>query len=86
MVAVKQLSLDKSQQGETEFLAEVRLITSIQHKNLVRLMGCCSNGTQRLLVYEYMKNRSLDRVIYGEHIYLLRYVSFFLILFGEFGT
>ncbi|KVH93638.1 Concanavalin A-like lectin/glucanase, subgroup [Cynara cardunculus var. scolymus] len=56
-VAVKKLSLDKSQ-GEAEFLAEVRIITSIQHKNLVRLLGCCSEGPQRLLVYEYMKNRS----------------------------
>ncbi|MQL82262.1 hypothetical protein Taro_014739 [Colocasia esculenta] len=65
VVAVKRLSFEKSQQGESEFLAEVRVITNIQHKNLVRLMGCCSNGTQRLLVYEYMKNRSLDRVLYG---------------------
>uniref|UniRef100_A0A1D1YI47 Putative LRR receptor-like serine/threonine-protein kinase At1g56130 n=1 Tax=Anthurium amnicola TaxID=1678845 RepID=A0A1D1YI47_9ARAE len=65
MIAVKQLSLDKSQQGETEFLAEVRVITSIQHKNLVRLVGCCSNGAQRLLVYEYMKNGSLDSILFG---------------------
>ncbi|MBA0609951.1 hypothetical protein Godav_010854, partial [Gossypium davidsonii] len=64
MVAVKRLSHDKSQQGESEFLAEVRLITSIQHKNLVRLLGCCSDGSQRLLVYEFMKNGSLDHIIY----------------------
>ncbi|CAN1219632.1 Probable LRR receptor-like serine/threonine-protein kinase At1g56140 [Linum perenne] len=63
-VAVKRLSLEKSQQGESEFLAEVRMITSIQHKNLVRLLGCCSEGEQRLLVYEYMKNRSLDLLVY----------------------
>lgn len=62
---MKKLSADKSQQGESEFLAEVKLITSIQHKNLVRLLGCCSDGAQRLLVYEYMKNRSLDLIIYG---------------------
>nr|GMD74284.1 cold-responsive protein kinase 1-like [Ipomoea batatas] len=65
LTAVKKLSADKSQQGETEFLSEVKLITSIQHKNLVRLLGCCSDGAQRLLVYEYMKNRSLDLLIYG---------------------
>lgn len=65
MIAVKKLSVDKSQQGESEFLSEVKLITSIQHKNLVRLLGCCSDGSQRLLVYEYMKNRSLDFLIYG---------------------
>lgn len=41
------------------------MITSIQHKNLVRLLGCCSDGDQRLLVYEYMKNRSLDFIVYG---------------------
>uniref|UniRef100_A0A9I9DED8 Protein kinase domain-containing protein n=1 Tax=Cucumis melo TaxID=3656 RepID=A0A9I9DED8_CUCME len=65
LVAIKKLSLNKSQQGEAEFLSEVRLITSIQHKNLVRLLGCCSDGPQRLLVYEYMENRSLDLIIYG---------------------
>ncbi|CAI0446662.1 unnamed protein product, partial [Linum tenue] len=64
-VAVKRLSLEKSFQGESEFLAEVRMITNIQHKNLVRLLGCCSDGEQRLLVYEYMKNRSLDLIVYG---------------------
>lgn len=62
---MKKLSLGKSQQGEAEFLAEVKIITCIQHKNLVRLLGCCSDGSQRLLVYEYMKNRSLDLLIYG---------------------
>lgn len=66
MIAVKKLALEKSQQGEKEFLAEVRMITSIQHKSLVRLLGCCSDGTERLLVYEYMTNRSLDAIIYGQ--------------------
>ncbi|KAL1325903.1 hypothetical protein AAHE18_13G192200 [Arachis hypogaea] len=67
LIALKKLSLNKSQQGEREFLAEVRLITSIQHKNLVRLLGCCIDGPQRILVYEYMKNRSLDFFIYGNN-------------------
>ncbi|KAH1108838.1 hypothetical protein J1N35_012606 [Gossypium stocksii] len=63
MVAVKRLSHDKSQQGESEFLAEVRLITSIQHKNLVRLLGCCSDGSQRLLAWKlYERSRVLDLV------------------------
>ena len=65
VIAVKQLSVGKSKQGESEFLAEVKMITNIQHKNLVRLIGCCSEGSQRLLVYEYMENKSLDALIYG---------------------
>ncbi|PAN40535.1 hypothetical protein PAHAL_7G322600 [Panicum hallii] len=64
-VAVKQLTVGKSGQGESEFFVEVNMITSIQHKNLVRLVGCCSEGSQRLLVYEFMKNKSLDKILFG---------------------
>ncbi|KAK2358691.1 putative LRR receptor serine/threonine-protein kinase [Trifolium repens] len=82
VVACKKLSLDKSQQGEREFLAEVRMITSIQHKNLVRLLGCCSDGPQRILVYEYMKNKSLDLFIHGksDELYLNWSTRFQIIL------
>ncbi|XP_071911313.1 cold-responsive protein kinase 1-like [Coffea arabica] len=82
LIAVKQLSLEKSQQGESEFLSEVRMITSIQHKNLVRLLGCCSDGAQRLLVYEYMKNRSLDIIIYGKSDVFLNWSTRFQIIIG----
>ncbi|ESR66456.1 protein kinase domain-containing protein [Citrus sinensis] len=82
LVAVKKLCVDKSQQGESEFLSEVRMITSIQHKNLVRLLGCCSDGSQRLLVYEYMKNRSLDLLIYGESDKFLNWSTRFQIILG----
>ncbi|GMP87236.1 hypothetical protein CsSME_00039687 [Camellia sinensis var. sinensis] len=82
LVAVKKLSLDQSQQGESEFLAEVRMITSIQHKNLVRLIGCCSDGAQRLLVYEYMKNRSLDLILYGKSDQFLNWETRFQIILG----
>ncbi|CAJ2649867.1 unnamed protein product [Trifolium pratense] len=82
LVACKKLSLDKSQQGEREFLAEVRMITSIQHKNLVRLLGCCSDGPQRILVYEYMKNKSLDLFIHGKSDEYLNWSTRFQIILG----
>ncbi|KAJ0592074.1 putative protein kinase RLK-Pelle-DLSV family [Helianthus annuus] len=82
LVAVKKLALEKSQQGEAEFLSEVKMITSIQHKNLVRLLGCCSEGPQRLLVYEYMKNRSLDLIIYGKTDQYLDWNTRFQIILG----
>ncbi|KAI3811444.1 hypothetical protein L1987_21168 [Smallanthus sonchifolius] len=68
LVAIKKLSFGKSKQGEPEFLAEAKMITSIQHKNLVRLLGCCCVGPQRVLVYEYMNNRSLDGIVYGSSL------------------
>nr|XP_043626132.1 cold-responsive protein kinase 1-like [Erigeron canadensis] len=82
LVSIKKLSLDKSQQGDAEFLAEVRMITSIQHKNLVRLLGCCNEGAQRILVYEYMKNRSLDLIIYGKNDQYLNWSTRFQIILG----
>ncbi|XP_014498993.2 cold-responsive protein kinase 1-like [Vigna radiata var. radiata] len=82
VVAVKKLSLNKSQQGEKEFLVEVRTITSIQHKNLVRLLGCCVDGPQRILVYEYMKNRSLDLFIHENSDQFLNWRTRFQIILG----
>ncbi|KAK7329707.1 hypothetical protein VNO77_23882 [Canavalia gladiata] len=82
LIAVKKLSLEKSHQGEKEFLAEVRLITSIQHKNLVRLLGCCTDGPQRILVYEYMKNRSLDLLIHETSDQFLNWSTRFQIILG----
>ncbi|KAL7097478.1 hypothetical protein ACP275_10G147100 [Erythranthe tilingii] len=82
LVAVKKLCVEKSQQGESGFLAEVKTITSIQHKNLVRLLGCCSDGAHRLLVYEYMKNRSLDLIIYGKSDVFLNWGTRLQIILG----
>nr|XP_023890178.1 G-type lectin S-receptor-like serine/threonine-protein kinase At1g34300 [Quercus suber]POF21761.1 g-type lectin s-receptor-like serine/threonine-protein kinase [Quercus suber] len=62
VVAVKQL--EGIEQGEKQFRMEVATISSTHHLNLVRLIGFCSEGRHRLLIYEFMKNRSLDNFLF----------------------
>ncbi|GMN35113.1 hypothetical protein TIFTF001_044984 [Ficus carica] len=57
VIAVKQLS-KASHQGRDQFLNEIATISAVQHRNLVKFQGCCLDGDQRLLVYEYLENKT----------------------------
>ncbi|XP_028755415.1 probable LRR receptor-like serine/threonine-protein kinase At1g53430 [Neltuma alba] len=63
-IAVKKLS-SKSKQGNREFVNEIGMIFALQHPNLVKLYGCCVEGNQLLLIYEYMENNSLASALFG---------------------
>ncbi|KAG8043513.1 hypothetical protein GUJ93_ZPchr0458g22681 [Zizania palustris] len=63
-VAVKVLSAT-SRQGVREFLTELTAISDIKHENLVTLVGCCAEGSHRILVYNYLENNSISQTLLG---------------------
>ncbi|XP_057247291.1 probable LRR receptor-like serine/threonine-protein kinase At1g07650 isoform X4 [Beta vulgaris subsp. vulgaris] len=62
-IAVKLLS-SRSKQGNQEFVNEIGMISGLRHPNLVRLYGCCVEGSQLFLIYEYMENNNLARALF----------------------
>uniref|UniRef100_M4DM21 Cysteine-rich receptor-like protein kinase 40 n=1 Tax=Brassica campestris TaxID=3711 RepID=M4DM21_BRACM len=63
-IAAKRLS--RGSEGDIEFKNEVSLLTRLQHKNLVKILGFCNEGDEEILVYEFVPNSSLDRFIFDE--------------------
>ncbi|KAG5522133.1 hypothetical protein RHGRI_034353 [Rhododendron griersonianum] len=65
-IAVKRLFFNNRHRA-ADFYNEVNIISSVEHKNLVRLLGCSCSGPESLLVYEFLSNRSLDRFVFSKH-------------------
>lgn len=76
-VAVKQLDRNGFQ-GNREFLVEVLILSLLHHDNLVNLVGYCADGEQRILVYEYMENGSLE-----DHL-LSMYIHIFIVILSSY--
>ncbi|KAL8255364.1 hypothetical protein R6Q59_033585 [Mikania micrantha] len=81
IIAVKRLTIG-SNTAKDNFESEVRVISNVHHRNLIRLLGCCSKGPELLLVLEYMANGSLEKYLYGEKQGSLNWKQRYDIIFG----
>ena len=83
MVAIKRCFEESRPERSSDFENEIRFIPRLQHKNIVKLLGYCKHEKERVLVYEYMPKKSLDKFIFGmfsiSQTLLLLYI--YLILF-----
>uniref|UniRef100_A0A0D9XZG4 non-specific serine/threonine protein kinase n=1 Tax=Leersia perrieri TaxID=77586 RepID=A0A0D9XZG4_9ORYZ len=80
-VAIKRVS-PESKQGMKEFMAEIAILGSLRHRNLVQLLGYCRHKDELLLVYDYMPNGSLDRHLYDKKNPTLSWAQRFCIIKG----
>uniref|UniRef100_A0A0D3HEU9 Protein kinase domain-containing protein n=3 Tax=Oryza TaxID=4527 RepID=A0A0D3HEU9_9ORYZ len=72
----------ETSRAKADFESEVKLISNVHHRNLVRLLGCSSKGSECLLVYEYMANGSLDKFLFGDKRGTLNWKQRFNIIVG----
>ena len=71
IVAIKMLSVElESMRGEREFVSEIITLSNLKHENLVTLKGCCVDGANRFLVYNYMENNSLAQILLGKIFFI----------------
>jgi serine/threonine protein kinase len=80
MIAVKRLKQSAlTRKGKKDFAREVEVMAGLRHGSLLRLFAYCSQGKERILVYEYMQNKSLNIYIFGTTKFLVLKISKLLI-------